>query len=97
MALSCPVGMNAQTRPCSLGCQMLGVPWVGALPGSHLAFARVWGWFSNSFLDLAWGGGVFMPSQKNFMSARKMCIRSHKNGIGILTYYRGGVLVGVGT
>ena len=34
-----------------------------------------------------------MPSRKFFMSARKMCIRPHKNGKGILTYYRGGVIV----
>ena len=34
----------------------------GALPGSHLVFARVWGWCSISFFELARGGGVFMPS-----------------------------------
>ena len=46
----------------------------------------------NVYLLAFWEGGSLRP----LMSARKMCICSHKNGKGILTYYRGGVLVGDG-
>ena len=100
MALSRPVGSNALPRPrrgpvaSEMNCWAFDGCWCAA--GFMPCASRVWGWCSFSILELSRGGGLFTPSEKIFMSARKMCICSHKNGKGILTYYRGGVLVGDG-
>ena len=43
------------------------------------------------------GEGGFLRPRKNFLCLLGKCVSVRtKNGIGILTYYRGGVLVGVG-
>ena len=65
---------------------ILELSWGGGL------FAPSYVCSENVYLFAFWEGGSLRP----LMSARKMCICSHKNGKGILTYYRGGVLVGDG-
>ena len=81
------------TRPGSLGNELLGVRWVLVCRRVHaLCIQGCGGGAPSQFRNFHGEGGSLRP----LMSARKMCICSHKNGKGILTYYRGGVLVGDG-